>query len=456
MRGTLWRRLDMLHQKHGTIVRIAPNELSISSPGAWADIYTSRPLLIKEPSSQTPPLNGAHSLFTAVGEHHQRLRGVLAQGFSDKTLRQQAPLIEHYATELIARLRRELEDADTPVLDLQRFFGYAALDTITHLSYGESLDGLSSRNEHDWMTRFFMHGRFSTIRMCLCWLSPLDTILDTVVLSMTRKQRAQNWAFFSSKIERQLAKGEDPTGQRCDLITPLIGKVVDDRSTEVRKPGSITKKELFSHSLASVVANSQLTTVALTTCTYLLLSHPRTLQRLVAELRNTFNSDKDITVQSTQSMPYLGAVLDESMRLRHPTPITLPRVVPPQGRVVDGTFIPGNTIVGINLHVIQTSPLYWVDPHSFYPERFLPPTDARYDARFDKDVKRAFMPFSTGPRNCIGSRLYLAEARITLAKLFWNFDISLPGQQQKDWLDQRAFLVWEPKSLHVSFVVHEK
>jgi len=118
-RGWMWHELEHLHDKFGSILRIAPTELSLSSPTAWEDIYTSRPLLPKEPSSQTPPLNGAHSLFTAAGDDHRRLRGALASGFSDKALREQAPLIEHHANELVARLRRELATSSNPFFDIQ-------------------------------------------------------------------------------------------------------------------------------------------------------------------------------------------------------------------------------------------------------------------------------------------------------------------------------------------------
>jgi cytochrome P450 len=238
---------------------------------------------------------------------------------------------------------------------------------------------------------------------CLCWFSPLDKILDFFILALTRRQRAKNWAIFSSKIERRLAKG-DRADEQPDLMTPVVGKVTDEIESGNPKAKGITKKELLSHSLASVVANSQLTTVALTTCIYLLLRHEQALNRLYDEIRKTFTSEKQINVQSTQALAYLDAVINETMRIHHPTPINLPRVIPPEGRIIDGTFIPGNTIVGINLHVIQTSPLHWVAPHEFHPERFLPSSDARYDSRFDQDVKAAYMPFSTGPRNCIGGK----------------------------------------------------
>ena len=403
----MWSELELLHHQFGPFVRIAPGEISICSAAAWGDIYTSRPLLPKEPSSQTPPLNGAHSLFTSVGDDHRRLRGILSAGFSDKALREQSPLIEHHVSELIARLHRELELK--PVVDIQRILGYAALDTITDLGYGESLCGLPGRNKHDWIARFFMHGRFSTVRMCLCYFSPLDKILDFVFLRLTRRQRAKNWTIFSSKIERCLTKSKG-SYDRSDLITPVVDKVVDD--VEIRRTASdvngkskgLTKQELLSHSLASVVANSQLTTVTLTTCVYLLLRHEQALSYLISEIRKTFAKEEDITVQSTQALPFLEAVIHETMRIRHPTPINLPRVIPPEGRNIDGAFIPGHTIVGINLHVIQTSPKYFLEPHDFHPERFLPASDARYDPRFAQDEKAAYMPFSTGPRNCIGGK----------------------------------------------------
>ncbi|KAG9235759.1 cytochrome P450 monooxygenase-like protein [Amylocarpus encephaloides] len=465
LRGRMWRKIERLHQEYGTVVRIAPAELSFNSPAAWTDIYISKPLMPKEPSSQTPPLNGAHSLFTAVGDDHRRLRGILANGFSDKALREQAPIIDNHATGLISRLRREIKSA-SPIVDIQKFLGYAALDTISDLSYGESMEGLPERNEHGWIARFFLHGRFSTVRMCLCAFSPLDKVLDFFVLSLTRRQRTKNWAVFSAKIERRLAKG-DMTGQRSDLISPVVGKVTPDHEIDASakmKAKGITSSELLSHTLASIVANSQLTTVALTTTIYLLLRNPKTLKSLTAEIRHFFTQDSQINVHSTNSLKYLDAVVNESMRLRHPTPISLPRVVPPSGRVIDGTFIPGNTIVGVNLHVISTSPLYWVEGHEFHPERFLKPEDERYEKRFEKDVKAAYMPFSTGPRNCIGgnfivlwtnsppsSRLFLAETRVTLAKLLWNFELVLEDPVD-EWLDRAAYIVYEPTALKVKLI----
>jgi cytochrome P450 len=60
------------------------------------------------------------------------------------------------------------------------------------------------------------------------------------------------------------------------------------------------------------------------------------------------------------------------------------------------------------------------------------------------------MPFSTGNRNCVGSKLFYAEARMILAKLLWNFDLKLSEPEESDWMtNQKSYLVFEPKPLRV-------
>ncbi|KAH7320278.1 cytochrome P450 monooxygenase-like protein [Stachybotrys elegans] len=445
IRGDLWQVLGRFHEKYGTTVRIAPDELTTISPTAWTDIYVTKPLLPKDPHSQTPPLNGAHSLFTAPDNTHKRIRTTLVNGFSDKALREQAPIIEAHANNLVSRLHREAaRAAPGGSIDIQKLFGYATFDIVTDLSFGESVRGLEDDNEHAEITAFFFHAKFGTIRNCLSRFSPLDILLGLFLLSISRKARERNWRLTTEKIDRRLSKG-DMTGVRSDFMTPVIGRI-DESGTK-----GITKKEVVTNGLAFVIADCQLTTVALATSTYLLLRDRPKWEQLTKEIRGRFSSHEEITVHSSQGLPYLEAVINETLRLHHPTPISLPRSVPPEGRVIDGEHIPGNTVIGINLQNIQNDPSLWEEPRVFHPERFLPATDERYDGRFDKDVRAAYVPFSTGPRNCLGARVFLAQARVILAKLVWSFDLKM-GSVGDDWLDQKAYLVFEPKPLPVKIL----
>ena len=90
-------------------------------------------------------------------------------------------------------------------------------------------------------------------------------------------------------------------------------------------------------------------------------------------------------------------------------------------------------------------------PDDFIPERWL----EGHDPVFSRDAKAVVQPFSIGPRNCIGMNLAYAEMRLILAKVLWNFDLSLDEVKMKqqdgigDWFDQRVFILWEKKPLWV-------
>jgi cytochrome P450 len=61
--------------------------------------------------------------------------------------------------------------------------------------------------------------------------------------------------------------------------------------------------------------------------------------------------------------------------MRAPSPSLFPKVVPPEGDVIDGIFIPGGTAVGMNIASLQRSTIFGPDPDVFRPERFLEADD---------------------------------------------------------------------------------
>nr|WPM83319.1 ProsK [Phaeosphaeria sp.] len=461
IKGDVWHSLDRFHDQYGPVVRIAPDELTYISPEAWRDIYTVKPDLDKDPYSLTPPLNGADSLFTAMGENHKRIRGAFINAFSDKALREQSSILEMYAQQLIQRLKTEMHKKTSRVIDVQKFVGYAVFDIISDLTWGESPGALNSTGDQNWVNRFFLHAQFSTVRNCLSRFPPLDKALYYVFLSVTSKQRVANTKLTTERIDRRLAAGHS----RSDFMTPLIGKIKEDG----RK--GITKSEVLTNGLAVVIANSQLTTIAITSALYLLLRNPEKLGVAAEEILNAgFDNEAEIDVAKTQALPYLKAVISEALRLHHPTPGNLPRVAPKEGLVVAGRFVPGGSIIGVSLYNIHTRPENFRRPLDFHPERFLDKTDARYNPIFQSDSLEAFQPFSMGQRNCIGSksvqrvsiitteyandvfdRLFLAEARVMLAKMIWSFDMRLMEPNPSTWLQQKAWLVYEPKALQVQF-----
>lgn len=162
----------------------------------------------------------------------------------------------------------------------------------------------------------------------------------------------------------------------------------------------MTVEEMYTSAQVLIVAGSETTATGLTAATYFLLSNPSTWQKLCAEVRSRFDKEQDITIQNTAdgSLPYLNAVINETLRLCPPGPGTFPRTVPAGGRMVCGRWVPEGCSVGVHHLSAGRSRLNFHEADSFVPERWLG------EERFSGDKKSAMQAFSFGPRNCIGKK----------------------------------------------------
>lgn len=76
--------------------------------------------------------------------------------------------------------------------------------------------------------------------------------------------------------------------------------------------------------------------------TYLLLSNPEALSKVVDEVRSAFKSEEEITLTSVNCLTYMLACLNEALRSYPPVPFGMPRIVPKGGAAIVGEFIPEN------------------------------------------------------------------------------------------------------------------
>ena len=102
-------------------------------------------------------------------------------------------------------------------------------------------------------------------------------------------------------------------------------------------------------------------------------------------------------MSAVQNLPYLNAVLEESLRVYPPAAFSQARVTPPEGAVICGEAVPGGTSVGVATWAASLSEHNWTEPNAFKPERWL-------GDGWTGDDQKAMQPFSVGPRNCIGKK----------------------------------------------------
>jgi cytochrome P450 len=171
-------------------------------------------------------------------------------------------------------------------------------------------------------------------------------------------------------------------------------------SQEVIGPDGLSFEEMVSQGLLLMLAGSETTATLLSGLLYYVLINPSTMARLRAEINSSFTDEKDITIQHVAELPYLHAVIEESLRMYPPIPNILPRVAPETGAIVCGKFVPPGTSLGMHHYACYRSPKNFFDPEAFHPERWI----EGEDDRFSNDDKNAFHPFSHGPRNCLGKK----------------------------------------------------
>lgn len=355
IKGKLHDYFCDLHAQYGPIVRVAPDELTTIDASAWKEVYQRRPGLPKDPLALTPPPNGAETLFTAEGHTHARIRRTFADAFSDKAVREQAHCVESFVDLLISRLRRDVVQTGDGTVDIAKYYGYTSIDIMGELCLGESFHSLEGNNEHTWIMGFFLGAKFGSVRSSLSRFYPLDEIIAWIFMQMTSRIRQKNLKFGVDAVTRRLEKGDLGSG-RSDIISPVIGNIIDPKDGATKSKG-ITRDELNVNLLAMLMAGSQLTTTALAASTYYLLTFPETMKILKQEINSCFSTEKDITITSTLGMPYLEAVVSETLRMHHPTPSDpKSRVVAAGGQQIAGYMVPGGVRSSLLSLYIPASP----------------------------------------------------------------------------------------------------
>jgi len=157
-----------------------------------------------------------------------------------------------------------------------------------------------------------------------------------------------------------------------------------------------------------------------------LMRNPPQMAKLQGEVRkHTPEGQETVEEEDLASMPYLKAVVKETLRLHPPAPLLVPRVSMADCVVVDGGYyVPSGTRVILNAWALGRDPESWEKPEEFMPERFM---DGGSAAAVDfKGNHFQFLPFGAGRRICPGLNFGMATVEIMLANLMYCFDWQLP------------------------------
>ncbi|KPM11177.1 cytochrome P450-like protein 23 [Sarcoptes scabiei] len=167
-------------------------------------------------------------------------------------------------------------------------------------------------------------------------------------------------------------------------------------------------------------------------------------QKLFDEIQSVLDDGKSLNYSSVMTLPYLDAVLSETLR-KYPPALALAREASEDYYIkeYDITVEKHNDVV-IPVYAIHHDPEYYPDPERYDPERFMP--ENRH-----KLVPYTYLPFGGGPRNCIGMRFALAEAKLGIANLIKSFRIVRTAKTPEKLRLTKSLFLLKTEPIHIGF-----
>ncbi|KAJ7637018.1 high nitrogen upregulated cytochrome P450 monooxygenase 2 [Roridomyces roridus] len=412
-----------LHRKYGRIVRTGPNEVSI------CDISAIQPVLGADGLPKGPIWEGRRSQNTSyyaligvreTAEHLQR-RKIWNKAFNTSHVKAYEPILRARLDQLVTTLQSK-GDSSTPI-DLAEWFSFFAYDFMADMSFGGGFELMSEGDVHGAWKILEDGLRVQAFTQHLPWAAPFFYRLPGMAVSAA-KLRAFIGRIAKTRVERKAAlMGED-------LSSHLLGE--NDSSREA-PPFTQYVPDAF----LAVVAGSDTTATVLSSIFFYLLSEQTILEGLRNEIDDAFPPNQprrpmdDISQLAT--LPLLNAIINETLRLQPPVPTGIQRtpVAGSGGRAIGSIFVPEGTAINIPPYALHRDERYFSpDPDRFLPGRWLVEND---NSRVQMQTEpAAFIPFSSGPMNCVGKPVAQMELRVVVATLVQQLEMRLAPMWERD------------------------
>uniref|UniRef100_UPI003B63BAC5 cytochrome P450 4C1-like n=1 Tax=Odontomachus brunneus TaxID=486640 RepID=UPI003B63BAC5 len=424
----LWLRLHFEAEKHYPILKLwlfSIPVISIRHPDDLEAILNNTKHIEKGQFYELLHAWLNTGLLTSKGAKWHSRRKILTPTFHFNILQQ----FIHILLEESERMTHKLKNiGGTVEIDVIPFVSEHTLNAICETAMGTSLHSLGAaqkkyRQDVRQMSQLFIYRLFRP------WLYPNLTFALTSA-GRLQKKTLKSLHGFTEKIIAERKLYHEYTNNKY-----LHNLVNDDamETDDVKIHGSRRKRLAMLDLLIAASQENHLSdldireevdtfmfeghdTTAMAICfTLLLLAEHKDIQDRVREEINTVMEqfEKKLTMTVMQNLSYLERCLKESLRL-YPSVHFILRRADEDVKLCDSNVIPGGTVVQLNIYDVHRDPNFWSSPNVFDPDRFLP-------EKIQKRHPYSYLPFSAGPRNCIGQRFAMLEMKIMIATLVRNF-----------------------------------
>ncbi|TEA12475.1 Benzoate 4-monooxygenase [Colletotrichum sidae] len=447
-RGDRYSTVDDIHKELGPVVRIQPNHVSVADDEAIQTIYGHGNGFLKS-NFYDAFVSIQRGLFNTRDRHeHSRKRKLVSHTFSAKSITQFEPYV-HGNLELFVKrwdaLIQKSPAGQGATIDCLKWFNYLAFDIIGDLAFGAPFGMLETGAD-------IAEVRESPNSPPI--YAPAIEILNRrgeVSATLGIYPELKPWAkyipdpFFSQGLEavqnlagmaiaRVKARLDNPPDiDRLDLLARLMeGR--DDKGEP------LGREELTAEALTQLIAGSDTTSNSSCALLYHAARTPGVLERLQEELDAAVPEGCNVpTFDMVRDLPYLANVINEALRFHSTSGIGLPREIPADspGVTIKGHYFPPGTVLSVPSYTMHHSKEIWgPDADEFKPERWDNVTARQ---------KNAFIPFSHGPRACVGRNVAEMEMKLIVATWVKRYNVEL----RQDYMETKEGFLRKPLGLDI-------
>ncbi|XP_053660415.1 uncharacterized protein LOC128709444 [Anopheles marshallii] len=396
-----------------------------------------------------------HGLLTAKYDEWRVHRKALNPTFNTRILNSFIPIFTDCVGKMISNMQKHVND-EKPI-NMLECTSPCTLEMICRTSLGGKVLEREGKQEFIEGLEIILHN--VGLRMFNANLYPDFVYKNTRFYRAEMAARKICYAFTDKVIHEKRAKFEERLRHSVDnnnnnAMSDENGNVVfedeEDDMLNYKKPQifvdqlltipndgkPFTHEEITDHIYTMIAAGNETSATQAAHACLLLAMHPEVQDRAAAEIRELLADDVEYTHEILKEMVYLERIIKESQRLCPVAAVFGRKTMGPMQ--LDEYVIPKGFILLLNAFALHRNKEFWgPNADMFDPDNFLP---ERVKARHPY----AYMPFSAGPRGCIGSRYAMMSLKIMLSQILKNFKLTTEIPYEK--LDFK-FKV----SMHLSF-----
>ncbi|XP_076242843.1 cytochrome P450 4C1 [Calliopsis andreniformis] len=363
-------------------------------------------------------------LLTSAGRKWQARRKILTPAFHFNVLQQFVEIFIEEAEQMVKGLK---DEGGAVVKDLVPFVSSHTLNVICETAMGTSLKDRGAAFQRRYRNAVEEMGNILVWRFVKPWLynqyifnlvpkgwrqAKLLKILHGVTWQIIGERKKYHeetdGRYLTGFHDDPSKKHEDVNlGIRKKRLAMLDLLIAAHRNNQIDNEGIREEVDTFMFRGHDTTAMSICFTIML------LAEHEEIQKRARAEVNAIMQENGGkLTMSGLQCLSYLERCIKESLRL-YPSVPFISRLPEMEVKLSDYT-LPANTVVHVHILDLHRDPYYWPNPMVFDPDRFLP-------ENMKGRHPYAYVPFSAGPRNCIGQRFAMLELKTTLGLLLHNF-----------------------------------